>query len=429
MAISRIDKLLREVLSSDSLSESARARKLDLDVFVAEDDTGKLAQMALVTVALGLRCLSGKIRVHFCGDDPAGLRWSPRAFRELLTDEARTFGQPDRLRLDDSQVGRLRLGLGVAVSDGVFVDASGWDAAVNMLLPQSCDTQSPAAVFATCCGFAKVFSSHLLRRTDCENECWSFSVSSMGDENCPSPPASVKPFKLGKIGLLGAGAIGAGFAYCLWLSGWEAELDIIDRDMYDEPNQETTLFVGLAEAGRNRKKAVALAQLAERAGLVTRAFPTEITAGSPTLDEYRDVFVCAVDNPETRRMLDRVNSDLLVNAGVGGRAEDAGHVLWTRHLAGEPRLSTRYSGSFGETRPVLAPPKEIKDDCSRLAYEDVSLAAPFIGACAGAMLAASCGLHAVGHHPTTNYLKFDLLRRQSKFRCERFGPAPVVANR
>lgn len=51
-----------------------------------------------------------------------------------------------------------------------------------------------------------------------------------------------------------------------------------------------------------------------------------IGAGHPTLLVARDAFVCVVDNPETRRVLNNVNSSILVNAGLGGRREDVGHL-------------------------------------------------------------------------------------------------------
>lgn len=64
----------------------------------------------------------------------------------------------------------------------------------------------------------------------------------------------------------------------------------------------------------------------------------------------------------------------------------------------------------------LTPPAEITDPCSYLAYQDASLAAPFMALAAGALLGASLVHRATGYYPAVNYLKFDLLRIQSSFR-------------
>jgi hypothetical protein len=222
------------------------------------------------------------------------------------------------------------------------------------------------------------------------------------------------------IRLLGAGAIGSGFTYTLWLSGWNAIVEIIDYDHYDEPNHETTMRIGLTEVRRNRKKAVALAENVKRNGLKTKFQVKRILKGNAILQEPSDAFVCAVDNPETRRILDGANTELLINAGVGGRAEDAGHVVWTRHLPGDPLLSKRYVTADPDNSRSVVPEEFRKDECSRLIYHDASLAAPFIGLAAGTLLAAACGLHATEQLPKVNYFKIDLLKLQSRFRAENY---------
>lgn len=416
--------MVREVVGTDRLAEATRIREQDVDIFLGEDAGDKVAQMALVSVALSLRCVRGRIRVHFCGKEPAGLSWSDKSTRVLLEDEALTYGEPDRLQFGGTEAATFRLGLGVEMSNGVFADASGWEASVNRLLGGDPATHGPAAVFSTCCAFAKLFAVHLLGRDEFAKEAWSFSLRTMGGPKTLPPDLPSEPLHLGRIGVLGAGAIGSGFTYCIWLSRWSVDLDIIDRDTYGEPNQETTMFVGSPEVWRTRKKAIALAELARRPGLTTRPFPEEVGAESPILGERRDAFVCAVDNPDTRRVLDGVNCHLLLNGGVGGGAEDAGHVLWTRHTPGEPRLSVRYAASEQQAQSSLPPPLEMRNDkCSRIAYNDVALAAPFIGLSAGALLAASCGLQAAGWHPPVNYLKLDLLKLQSKYMAEAYRSA------
>lgn len=172
---------------------------------------------------------------------------------------------------------------------------------------------------------------------------------------------------------------------------------------------------------RRGAKARALADLVG-AGNAVRAehVITDVSADSPVLAHNWDLFVCAVDNPETRRILDGLNVACLVNGGVGGSVRDAGHVLCSRHAPSDVPLSALYPdrGIKPTQRPQDAP-TEIRDDCSRIAYQGVSMAAPFLGVASGALLLAVCAQWRLGLDVPANYLKLDLLGQQDRFQRER----------
>lgn len=417
MSISRVEKMICEVLRSETLSEASDLRKVSVDIFVRGDKDGTAAQILLTVAALALRSLKGKIRVHFPEGDPASLNWQNVPLADLLHDHARTFGEPERLEINPSETGSWKIGVGLALDDGVTADASGWMAGVNSVFEERNPVAAPAAVFAGCCAFAKIFSAAVLRQPKYIKESWRLDVANLSVSG--NPIKRVPPdLNFGFVRLLGAGAIGSGVAFTLWLSGWKGKLEIIDDDFYDEPNHETTLVVGLPEVRRNRKKAIALSELASRPGLEVQARVERIVKDSKVLREGSDAFLCAVDNPETRRILDTTNTGLLLNAGVGGTAEAAGHVVLTRHGKSDRPLSSRYLTQGPQCSDHF--PVEFRDDCSRVPYLKTSLAAPFIGASAGALLTSACALHALGCYSAVNYFKLDLLKLQAALQTEAF---------
>ena len=312
---------------------------------------------------------------------------------------------------------KTHLGIDVHVELGASASAVGWQARVNQVASAT-DATAPAAVFAVCCAVAKTFAAGVLGRPNALHEAWAFDLGDLS--GLDSVPGQLD---LGRVALLGAGAIGNGAAYVLDASGWDCDLTIIDHDIYEEPNEETSVLVSPTQACRGGEKANILAALTRRPGLAARGVVERVGTSSALLATAFDTFICAVDNPDTRRMLDGVRADLLLNAGVGGSRTDAGVLVWSRHRPGDPPLSARYGGGAapqGASKAIGHPPRDLLDECSRIAYEDATLAAPFMGLAAGALLVAACASvgREAGPHDL-RHLTFDLLNLQGAYRAKR----------
>jgi hypothetical protein len=147
----------------------------------------------------------------------------------------------------------------------------------------------------------------------------------------------------------------------------------------------------------------------------------EVSSNSAELRERRDLFVCAVDNSETRRALDAVSAPFIINAAVGGSRLDAGHVLMSRHGPDEATLSSLYPdrGDGGGSNADDSAPQEVQDACSRVAYAGVSLAAPFIATAAAALAMTECGRRVLRDDTGPNYLKLDVFGKQQALQIER----------
>lgn len=404
MTASRVGKFLCETTGAARFAEAQARRQRDVVLLTSERADPFLVRSA---VALTLRCFFGKTVVV----PVPGTSLRPEVVNQV-EEEAEAYGATDRLSFaaDGSDEG-LVLGLGCSC-DGTFVDAHGWSVSVNEVGAQRLTPTAPAAAFAAAAGVAKLFAAIIGRDSLVVNEAWTAPLLDLpaGDQT-----SAVAHIDFGRVMVIGAGAIGAGLGHVLRSSGWRGEVLYIDNQRYDEPNHETTLLISKANALRQRPKAATLAGLCESGAISARGVEELIVADHPLLAEPAAALVCAVDNVDARRLLDRTAAAVVFNAGVGGTRYDAGHVLWSRHDPKSPPLSTLYRAT-PESRVANdgGPSDIVTDACSRIAYESVSLAAPFMGLAAGALLAAGLAQHALGAPAPTNYLKVDLLGLQHR---------------
>jgi hypothetical protein len=415
MNVSRVSKLVNDSTKAGSLRESDTARVVPFSLVLSDAHPAKIATMAHVAVTLALRCFTGPVRVY--GDARRATELSAGGtLGEYVGRIADAYGAPHRLEWaagEPSSGPTLHLGRGP--SSGFVADAVGWTAGVNTVLRPQVDAEVPASVFAVSCAFAQLFGETLLGRP--RQHAWSVFLRNMTGHTEISDTFTREPTDCGEITLLGAGAIGSAFAYLLWLSGWSARVVVLDRDSYDEPNLETSCLIGREHVRRCLPKAPALAECMRREGLQATGRVEEVRAGSPVLGVTQRFFVCGVDNSETRRELDAHGSSWLLNAGVGGSSRDVGHVLYSRHGAGDPLLSTCYPARAGAI-PGLTEvpesghvPREMAEECSRIPYQGISAAAPFVATTAAALIATAC---AGGVASMPRYVKIDLLGMQDR---------------
>lgn len=415
---SRPQKFVREVTGVSSLEEAERLRQQPFWLVVHESAAIRAPSLVRALIAIAVRAHSGEIHIRVCGDSEF-----LNNVESVMLHEARNYDCISRTSIagySHSETLGRGITIGVQLPEMIAVDASGMYAAVNQVLgPNAPAPHSAAACFAAATGFAKHFAGSVLRNSVSASESWGFSLDSMAIAKPATTTAEYqirRETPLGKIHLLGAGAIGSSFCFSVNLSDDKAEIYILDRETYDVPNHETTFFLSESEAARCPEKAEHLARKSSREGVSVTNLPRrELCLGDEFLQRPCDTFVCAVDNPGTRRILDSAQCGVLLNAGLGGTKYDAGHVLVTWHNAGVNRLAELYPDSNSSSSGNFTSlPKEITDECSTLEYESVPLAAPFVALSSGALLHGLCCLAAEGRLPDANYLKFDLLGLQSQ---------------
>jgi hypothetical protein len=405
MDISRISKAIAEVRRDQKFQDAEDVRNKDIDLLLPAELSDAVRRMAQTATALILRCFKGKLRIHSPNSDAALV--------SLLETEARKVGKPTRLDFRSNDVGPWRLALGCGADHTISADASGWTARINGVFNDRKTASPPAITFAVACAIAKLFNQAIFGIDKHAFEAWDFCLLRFSSgENIA---IEAEQIDLGRIGLLGAGGIGSAVGYVLSISDWSGELDIIDFDTFQGPNLETCISADVRDVYRPLRKALALTGTFQGHKIVATERRCEVKAGELILNERWDAFICGVDNPETRLVLDGVNSGILLNAGLGATKQDVGWVLWTQHEKGGRALSSMYEKNLEEKLTDFGDvPEEFRDECGRKSYQGVSLALPFIGLAAGSLLAASLYQNAAGKRTHFMFMQMDLFAKQQR---------------
>lgn len=407
MNISRITKAIAVARPAQNYKDAENIRDKSIDLYLSPQPTETDYQMAQVATALVLRCFKGKIRVHSS--------YSNTLLRALLEAEGQKMGAVERLDFSPGESGPWRLAIGHQIPDAISADASGWTARINGVFSEKSPAAPPAITFAIACAVAKLFNHAIFDAHQNAQESWDFCLLRFLSGG-HVPIRLDRQINIGRIGLLGAGATGSALGCVLSISDWSGKLEVIDDDIYQEPNLETCVFADIRDVNRPLHKALALAESLKGKKIEAIERRCRVETGAKLLTEQWDAFVCAVDNPETRRILDDTNARILLNAGVGSSKHDLGWVLWTQHGdGGHAKLSSLYQAdSEVETAGEDDVPEEFREKCSRISYQGVSLALPFVGLAAGSLLAASLFQHASGKRTPLSFIQLDLFGKQHR---------------
>jgi hypothetical protein len=305
------------------------------------------------------------------------------------------------------------LGLACSPDDALAVDASGWTARINGVFSEKLLAAPPAITFAVSCGVAKLFNNAIFESSRNIDEAWDFCLFRF--LSGPYEPVDVDPsINLGRVGLLGAGGIGSAVGFVLRISTWSGQLDIIDFDAFQTPNLETCISSHIQDVNRPLRKALALERFFAGHTLMAKERNCRVVRGEGILAEKWNAFICAVDNPDTRLILDEVNAPVLLNAGLGATKLDPGWVLWTQHKHGSRTLSSFYQRGVTPIGELNEVPEEFREECSRKSYRGVSLALPFAALAAGSLLTASLCQYASGNQTGFTFLQMDMFKKQQR---------------
>jgi hypothetical protein len=195
--------------------------------------------------------------------------------------------------------------------------------------------------------------------------------------------------------LVGLGHLGQAYLWTTMLKGEMVRPAIVrltDDDKVSTSSLSTCLLVDAADVGRTKVDAVATRLKA--LGVNVKRDPARVDLDAGPVTSAQPLCVVAVDNLALRKSLDRVRGAVVLEAGIGdgvdGFTRVQAHAFPGRRLArdiwaGEdPKASRTVDISKPAYRSLL---EESGDECGTTLIAGRSIATPFVGAFAGAVLA------------------------------------------
>lgn len=212
-----------------------------------------------------------------------------------------------------------------------------------------------------------------------------------------SLPCSANLTPVGNLWLIGLGHLGQAFLWTLALAGGDRlprSVRLTDYDTVSWSSLSTCLLVRTKDVGR--KKVDGVAEEFEALGVqVQRDYERLNLIDAGMVRSAQDLVVVAVDNIALRCSLDRVHAERVLEAGIGDGAE-----AFTRiqlHAFPGPRKArdiwigddTRAARAVDLNKPAYqALLAKSGDECGTALVAGRSVATPFVGAFAGALLSS-----------------------------------------
>lgn len=195
--------------------------------------------------------------------------------------------------------------------------------------------------------------------------------------------------------LIGLGHLGQAYLWTAMLrpAGQRPEVvRLTDDDKVSAASLSTCLLVDVVDVGRQKTDAVA--ERLEALGVTVQRDLVRLALDAGPVESAHPLCVVAVDNLTLRRALDRLHSLCVLEAGIGdgvdGFTRVQAHAFPSQRLArdiwagGDLKASREVDISKPAYRSLL---QESGDECGTTLVAGRSVATPFVGAFAGAVLA------------------------------------------
>lgn len=300
----------------------------------------------------------------------------------------------------------------IAIGEGcgdLQLGAEGWLATVGeQASPSSSASSHWGAMLAACLGSHHAFRRLLDRESELES---SYSLWEFGRAHGAQGPEDASLASLGRVMQVGAGGVGAAFAYWLALLGGQSPLDllIVDGDEVEVSNLNRQLIFLAADAGFGSSGRGNKAELAAQRLEAAHASPHWYGDDSAVVNGDYDLVLALANERGVRQALQDRRPPALLHATTSANYQAQFH----RHL---PEIDDCIRCRL----PEAAPSTECAGAEIPIPNSDDSAdaALPFLSGAAGLMLAAACARMAHA----------DLATRTSNLTTVDFGGAAPVAN-
>lgn len=402
--LNRIEKLL---VDRDGISPSeARAVLSQTKVCLYLDESVERSeglQAAVLTAAVtAVRCFPGAVSfVTQQPSPPLRVRWPDDDLD--LSSALRTLGVTERGEADsDAHV--VVFGNERTIARGVRVSFSGWVAHISPADQQHGLDQREGCVVAGIAAGALAISEIFLAANEISTDAGRREVAlSMWRPDLPwDASESIGPrveYLPSELRLLGLGHLGQAYAWCLSFLPFEDPLSV--RLMINDFERLVPANVGtgvLSEhANVGQRKTAVVSQWLVRRGFDPAIVDSPFQANYRWMEPDPRIALCGFDGQGPRFCLDDTNFVYVGEAGLGGRVDNFDTIAFHSFPNGLKKASeiwTRDSGDSSETAKAIASRNTYYRDfarhhrCGHLQLAGKSVAVPFVGAIAGALVFA-----------------------------------------
>lgn len=406
----RTTKALVDAGIADSFAAAERSRHRHIRVELGEDPTHAEEAAALTAIACASRVFGPT--VSFSG--PAAPAQSAAYAGSPIAAAARHLGaqptdhEPDLIIAIASEP-ETRQGV-------VAVSIEGWDYSITAEPTPSGKRPSPWFVgIAAGAHAVSEAALHLLfrhptaalRRLD--RNLWRPDLPRTVDE---APTDVVLPADLWLIGL---GHLGQGTAWALTLAPTHTaphlHVTVQDIDQATTANISTGLLTTTQDVGAPKTRVVSTAL--ERAGARTAIVERRLDAATQHQPDDPAVAIMGVDNTSTRRLISDLDAPLTLDVAIGAHAHNLSSIVMRAFPdLGNSRAVSAWSATSSPQAlsPSPAYAALAEDTCGQILIAGRAAGAAFVGAYAGAVVAAELARRAVN---APSYPRIDIDLRSS----------------
>lgn len=381
-----------------------RSFRIRLQVAPGFSSTPGAEAAVLTLLRAGPKTFLGGVELVGPLDERCTLAWfAGKSLGEVAAECGVSFGQDADIRLPT-----ICVGAGAAAADGFWlglaVEADGFVLTPDVSRASPADGSVEAGVAGAGAALNQAFQ-HVYRNA---------AQAGQREVTFRFPAASPQAPRRDHW-VVGLGHLGQAYLWTTMLKGGEARPTLVrltDDDKVSTSSLSTCLLVEAADVGR--RKVNAIARRLKQLGVKVRRDPKRVDLDGGPVTSAQPLCIVAVDNLALRKSLDRVHGATVLEAGIGDGAD--GFTRIQAHAFPGPRQARDvWAGEdLKASRPVdISKPayrsllEESGDECGTTLVAGRSIATPFVGAFAGALLArlaASGELQAHGWNFDVNSL-------------------------
>lgn len=358
--------------------------RLRLQVAPGFTSTPGVEAAVLTLLRAGPKTFLGGVELLGAIDEPCRLAWfAGKPLRDVAAECGVSIGADSAVHLPT-----ICIGPGAATNDGFWiglcVKSDGFVLTPDVSFSSTLETSIESGVAGAGAALNQAFQ-HIYRNAPQAGQ--REVVFRLPAQLCLSAPQNQW--------VIGLGHLGQAYLWTAMLKRRELRPSVIrltDYDKVSTSSLSTCLLVDAADVGRN--KVDAIAERLEFLGVEVQQDPVRLNLDAGPVDSAHPQCIVAVDNLALRRSLDRVRGACLLEAGIGDGSDGFTRVqvhafpgarmardIW----AGEDLKASRLVDiSKPAYRSLL---EESGDECGTTLVAGRSIATPFVGAFAGALLA------------------------------------------